>query len=336
MRVLRLYGAGDLRLAEEPAPVAGPGEALVRVTAVGICGSDLHWFEESSIGDAALSRPLVLGHEAAGEIADGPRAGERVAVDPQVPCGACETCAEGRGHLCPDVRFLGHSVTDGALRELMAWPLENLVSLPDTVDDASGAMLEPLGVGIHAIRLARVRPGSTVGVFGCGPIGLLIAQLAFAAGATSVVATDRLPQRVAAARRLGAIATVVDGGTERAALLEATGGRGVDVAIEAAGDDDALETAVALARPAATVVVAGIPPTDTTAVNASLARRKGLDLRFARRMIRTYPQAIALVLAGRVDVSSMVTDRFGLGEAQLAFATAARRGGLKVMVDPSA
>jgi L-iditol 2-dehydrogenase len=174
VRALRLHGVGDLRLADEPVPVPGPADGLVRVTAVGICGSDLHWYDESGIGDAALTRPLVLGHEAAGVIVAGPRAGQRVALDPQVPCGACETCAAGREHLCPQVRFLGHSVTDGAMRDLLAWPMANLVPLPDAIDDVAGAMLEPLGVAIHALRLGRVRPGDAVGVFGCGPIGLLL------------------------------------------------------------------------------------------------------------------------------------------------------------------
>jgi L-iditol 2-dehydrogenase len=336
MRALRLHGVGDLRLADEPAPLPGPDEALVRVTAVGICGSDLHWYDESAIGEAVLTRPLVLGHEAAGVIVDGPRAGERVALDPQVPCGACETCAAGRGHLCPKVRFLGHSVTDGALRELLAWPAANLVPLPDTIDDVAGAMLEPLGVAIHALRLARVRPGDTVGIFGCGPIGLLLIQLARVAGATTIVATDRLPHRVEAARRLGAVAALVEDGTERGFLLHATAGRGVDAAIEVAGEDDAIETAIALARPAGTVVVAGIPAGDHSTIAASIARRKGLDLRFSRRMNRVYPRAIALVEAGLVDVASLVTHRFPIADGEAAFRAAARRDGLKVVVEPSA
>lgn len=335
VRALRLHAAGDLRLADEPAPVPGPGEALVRVTAVGICGSDLHWYDESGIGDAVLTRPLVLGHEAAGVIAGGPRAGQRVAIDPSVPCGACETCTLGRGHLCPEVRFLGHSTTDGALRELLAWPLDNLVPLPDSIDDIAGAMLEPLGVAIHALRLGRVRPGDTVGVFGCGPIGLLLVQLARLAGATIVVATDRLPHRVEAATRLGAVAAIVDGGAERDVLLRATGGRGVDAAIEIAGDDDAIDAAVALARPAATVVVAGIPAGDQSTITASIARRKGLDLRFSRRMVHTYPAAIALVEAGRVDVGAVVSHMFALEDFDAAFRTAVRREGHKVVVTPA-
>lgn len=334
MKTLRLHGAGDLRLADEPAPIAGPGEALVRVTAVGICGSDLHWYDESGIGDAVLDRPLVLGHEAAGVIVDGPRAGQRVAIDPSVPCGACETCALGRGHLCPQVRFLGHSTTDGALRELMAWPLDNLVPLPHTIDDASGAMLEPLGVAIHALRLARIRPGDAVGVFGCGPIGLMLVQLARIAGATTIVATDRLAHRVEEARRLGALAVLVDGGAERDELVRATGGRGVDAAIEIAGDDDAIDTAIALARPAGTVVVAGIPAGDRSTITASVARRKGLDLRFSRRMVHVYPRAIALVEGGHVDAGAVVSHLFALDDFDAAFGTAVRREGHKVVVTP--
>ena len=336
MKALRLHGVGDLRLADEPTPTPGPAEAMVRVTAVGICGSDLHWYDESGIGDAELTRPLILGHEAAGVIVDGPRAGQRVALDPQVPCGACETCAAGRGHLCPQVRLLGHSVTDGAMRELLAWPMAHLVPLPDAIDDAAGAMLEPLGVGIHALGLARVRPGDAVGVFGCGPIGLVLIQLARAAGATTIVATDRLPHRVEAARRLGAVAALVRDGAERDVLLGATAGRGVDAAIEIAGEDDAIETALALARPAGIVVVAGIPAGDHSTIRSSTARRKGLDLRFSRRMNRAYPRAIALVEAGLVDVSSLVTHRFAIDDFEAAFRTAARREGLKVMLDPSA
>jgi L-iditol 2-dehydrogenase len=335
MKALRLHGAADLRLADEPEPVPGDGEALVRVTAVGICGSDLHWYDESAIGGVALSRPLVLGHEAAGVILEGPRAGQRVAIDPQLPCGTCETCLAGLGHLCQGVRFLGHSVTDGALREMLAWPLDALVPLPDTIDDDAGAMLEPLGVALHALRLARVRPGDSVAVLGCGPIGILLIELARRAGATRIVATDRLAHRVAAAREAGAIAALVDGGSEREALRAATGGRGVDAAIEIAGDDDAIDTAIALARPAATVVVAGINTVEQSTIEAAIARRKGLDLRFARRMGRTYPAAIALVESGLIDINTIVTHRFPLADFDTAFRAAARRDGLKVVIRPA-
>src|SRR5688500_12861488 len=140
MRVARLHGVQDIRVSEEPTPTAGPGESLVRVTAVGLCGSDLHWYTEAGIGDARLSNPLVVGHEMAGVSEGGPRHGERVAIDPAIPCGRCDLCLRGHPNLCPTVRFAGHGVLDGGLREFMAWPTERLHTLPDTLTDADGAM----------------------------------------------------------------------------------------------------------------------------------------------------------------------------------------------------
>jgi L-iditol 2-dehydrogenase len=333
VRVARLHGPGDVRLSDEPAPDPGPGEALVRVTAVGICGSDLHWFEDSAIGDAGLVRPLVLGHEAAGVVDSGRLAGQRVAIDPSVACGRCDTCARGLPHLCPDVRFLGHSTTDGAMREWIAWPESHLVALPDTLDDTTGAMLEPLGVAIHALRLAGLRPGDSVGVFGAGPIGRLLIRLALASGASMVVATDRLAHRVEAARADGATAALVAGGTELDALRDALGGKPLDTAIEIAGDDDAIRTAVQLVKPASRVVIAGISAGDLAALPAATARRKGLDLRFSRRMNRVYPEAIAL--APRIRPAELVSAMFPLASADAAMARAARRLGHKIMVRPA-
>jgi len=334
MQVARLHGVGDVRVADEPEPVAGPGEVIVRVTAVGICGSDLHWYEESAIGDAALTDPLCLGHEAAGVIETGPRGGQRVAIDPSLACGRCETCARGLPHLCPDVRFLGHSTTDGAMRERIPWPERHLVPIPDSIDDLAGAMLEPLGVAIHALRLAGLRPGDTIGIFGAGPIGRLLIRLALASGASAVVATDRLPHRVEAARSDGAFAALVDGGREVDVLREALGGRPLDTTIEIAGEADAVRTAALLARPGTRVVVAGIPAHDTIELPASLLRRKGLDLRFARRMNRVHEEAIAL--APRIRPEEVVTATYPIEDAPLAMAEAARRAGSKVVIRPTA
>jgi L-iditol 2-dehydrogenase len=335
VKSLRLFGPGDLRLVDEAPPVPGPGDELVRVAAVGICGSDLHWFAEAGIGDALLSRPLVLGHEAGGVIESGPRRGQRVAIDPAIGCEECEQCLAGHVHLCLRIRFAGHGATDGLLRELVAWPGRCLIPVPDSLSDEDVAMLEPLGVALHAIRLARIRPGEQVGVFGCGPIGQFLIQLARASGAATILATDVLPHRVAAAREAGAtVATLVAGGSERGELLAATGGHGVDVAFEAAGEDDAVETSVALAAPGGTVVIVGIPSQDHTTFTASTARRKGLTIKLSRRMNRVYPDLIRLVEAGFVDVRSVVTARHPLSEYRTAFGSAAAREGLKVVVRP--
>jgi L-iditol 2-dehydrogenase len=329
MNVMRLYGVGELRISNEPIPVPLPGEQLVRVTTVGICGSDLHWFIQSGIGDARLTRPLVLGHEFSGLT----ESGERVAVDPAIPCGKCEYCKQGNQNLCPEVRFAGHGSEDGALREYLAWDNQHCFQLPDLLTDEEGAMLEPLGVAIHAVDLAQIKPGMTVGVFGCGPIGLLIVQMARLAGATNVIATDIFPHRVQAARAFGANHTYqVDNRLPDELVREASGGRGVDVAFDAAGTQNAVDDAFAAVIPGGKVILVGIPDDDKTSFSASTARRKGLTIKMVRRMKFTYPRAIDLVVHQRVNVLSLITHRFPLAQAQEAFMTASRRDGLKVMV----
>ena len=195
MRSVRLHGAGDLRWRDEPAPLVGESETLVRVTDVGVCGSDLHWFAEGGIGDARLTRPVVPGHEIAGVVEEGPLAGTPVAVDPAIPCGACPSCLRGNRNLCPQVGFAGHGTIDGGLREIMAWPTHLLHPLPPALATTDGAVLEPLGVAIHALDLGHLRPACTIAVVGCGPIGLLLLQAALASGATAALAVDPLAHR---------------------------------------------------------------------------------------------------------------------------------------------
>ena len=336
MKVARLHGVGDIRLADESKPDSGSGKSLVRVTAVGLCGSDLHWFGEGGIGDAALTKPLVLGHEIGGVLEGGPQHGRRVAVDPAQPCGQCEECHDGNRNLCRLVRFAGHGGHDGGLREFISWPAALLHPVPDSFSDADAAMLEPLGVALHAMDLSRVRVGDTVAIVGCGPIGLCAVQLARVAGATQVVAVEPLRHRRAAAAQYGAD-VVLDASDEevRTALDEATSGRGVDAVLEAAGNDAAVALAVHVARPGARVVLAGIPDQDTMTFPAAAARRKGLTLKLARRMQEMYPRAFRLVEQGRVDIRSLVTHTFPLDDIGEAFRVAYRREGLKVVVVPN-
>jgi L-iditol 2-dehydrogenase len=195
-------------------------------------------------------------------------------------------------------------------------------------------MVEPLCVAIHAVDLGHIKPGMTVGVFGCGPIGLLVLQVAHLAGAARLIATEKLPHRLEAARSLGAIAFQADEGRESAEILAVTGGRGVDVAFEATEDDGAVEAAIAAAKPGGRVVLIGIPTGDRTTFTASVARRKGLTIKLTRRMKHAYQRAIRLVERGLVDVDSLVTHRFPLAEFDQAFSVAQRRDGLKVVVEP--
>lgn len=338
MSVLRLHGVGDLRLHREPIPDPVPGEVLLRVSSVGICGSDLHWVGEGEIGDARLSRPLILGHEFSGVVTD-PRSslnGQRVAVDPAIPCLECEYCLDGKPNMCEAMHFAGHGTDDGALREYLTWPERNLHPLPEGISDQEGALLEPLGVALHAVRLGKVQPGAAVGVFGVGSIGLMIVQLLAIQGAGEIIVTDRLPHRLEAAMSMGATQgfLVTDQWDPREAW-EATQGRGVQAAFEVAGENQAVETSVEAVKPGGRVVLVGIPAQDWTTFTASTARRKGITIKLSRRMIYTYPRAIQLVGEGVIDLQSLITRQFPLSEYHEAFQVASQRQGLKTVIDLS-
>jgi L-iditol 2-dehydrogenase len=330
MKVLRLHACSTFRLHDEPEPIPGSGQKKLQVKAVGICGSDLHWFSEGGIGDTQLEHPIVLGHEFAGITENG----QRVAVDPAIPCRQCELCLHGHPNLCENVIFAGHGKQDGALRESMVWDEKNLFPIPDSLTYADGAMLEPLGVAIHAVDLAHLKAGMAIGVFGCGTIGLLIVQLARLSGATTILATDKLIHRVDAARALGATkAILAEGGHEIQELMAATGWRGVDVAFEVAGEQEAVETTIATVIPGGKAILVGIPADDHTSFPASVARRKGLTIKLVRRMKHTYPRALDLVSRGLVDVRCLVTHHLSLEKAAEAFTLAQRREGIKVIIE---
>ena len=220
------------------------------------------------------------------------------------------------------------------MREYMAWNEKCLFPIPDSLTFEDGAMLEPLGVAIHAVDLAHLKAGMTVGVFGCGPIGLLIIQMAKLAGAANIIATDKLPHRVEAAKAFGAEQAFLPGtNSEVEEIRAATRGRGVDVAFESAGMQDAVDTSFAAVVMGGKVMMVGIPDEERTSFSASTARRKGLTIKMVRRMKNTYPRAIELVSKGLVDVRSIVTHRFSLDQAEEAYRVAERREGLKVILE---
>lgn len=336
MKVLRLDKSGNFNLYEEAVPSTIQDETLIQITAVGICGSDVHWFEHGGIGDEIVTQPLVLGHEFAGVVAEGNQKDQPVAVDPAIPCWNCDFCHRGHPNFCQTLRFAGHGSQDGALREFMPWPTDNLYEIPASMTPNEGAMLEPLGVAIHATDLGKLKAGTRIGIYGCGPIGLLIVQLARIMGAVQIVATDKLKHRLEAAESFGATQTfLAQNGDEIADIMSATNSRGVDVAIEAAGENEAVETAIETVKYGGRVVLVGIPQEDRTSFRASAARRKGLTIKLSRRMKLTYPRAINLVKNGLIDVKSIVSHEFPLVDYEQAFRIAQYREGLKVILKPS-
>jgi L-iditol 2-dehydrogenase len=326
MRASRLYGVRDLRVEDQPRPVPGPGEVLLKVAAVGTCGSDVHYYVEGRIGDQVVTAPITMGHEFSAWVADlgdgvtGLDVGQLVAVEPAIHCGECECCQHGHPNLCPNVRFCGTPPIDGVFAEYAVMPAENCFPLPEGFTPAEGAMLEPLGVAIHTVDLAHLKPGYTVAVLGAGPIGLLTAAVARAAGAGEIYVTEPLAyRREFALQHVADVALNPDNTDVVAEIMRLTGGRGVDVAFEAAGAPETPDQAARVTRPGGKVVVAGIPSEDAMAFTASVVRRKGLTIKMVRRMKHTYPRSIALVQKGMVDVASLATHTFPLERIAEAF-----------------
>lgn len=350
MQAARLYGPRDMRIDEVPEPPPpGEGEVLIEVTAVGVCGSDLHTYADGRIGDTAVQSPLVLGHEFAGVVlAVGPEArdgldqplrpGQRVAVDPATPCWRCEMCEAGHPNLCHRLHFCGLWPDDGALQERMVVEARTCFPIPDTISDVEGALLEPLGIAIHAVDLGKLKVARSVAVLGCGPIGLLTIKLAWLSGADPIYAFDCFPWRVEKARAWGATgAWTLDEGDPVERVQALTAGRGVDVAFEAAWADHSVQQAADMARMGGRVVLVGIPGDDRLAMRHSTARRKGLTILLSRRMKHVYPRAIHLATTQHyaLDLEDMVSHRLPLTEAARAFAmnTAYEEGVHKIVID---
>ncbi len=348
MKAVKLYGAKDLRLDDvNDPPAPGAGEVLIRVGAVGICGSDLHMYEDGRIGDTDYDGALIIGHEFMGEVLavgedarDGNyeplKVGQRVAVDPSTPCWHCEMCEKGHPNICPNHTFYGVYPTDGALQECMVVTARNCFPMPDDVSDGAGTLLETLGVAVHALDLAKIKIGDTVAVIGSGPVGLLILQLVKLAGASKIYAFDKFDWRVEKARELGATTTWNVNEVDPVSVLnDVTEGRGVDVAIEAAWADHSIQMAADMARLGGRLVLVGIPGNDQLHMQHSTARRKGLTIRMARRMKHTYPRAIELATSGRVDLEGLISHHVPLAEAPEAFKMNAEyaEGVHKIIVD---
>ncbi|MBN1991623.1 MAG: alcohol dehydrogenase catalytic domain-containing protein [Anaerolineae bacterium] len=332
MTAVRLHGPRDMRLEQIPHPGSpGLGQALLRITTVGVCGSDLHLYKDARIGSEAVQSPFILGHEFAAVVeAVGPESrdgfdrpllpGMRVAVDPAVPCWRCERCQHGQPNLCRRLHFCGTYPDQGSLCQWMHMPARCCFPLPDAVDDTAGAMLEPLGIALHTVDLARIKVGHSVAILGAGCIGLLILQLAKLSGAAPIFISDKFPWRLTLAKKYGAIPLNCDEVDQAKAVLQATDGRGVDIAIEAAWADQSVQTAAEMLCYGGRLVIAGISEDDQLRIQHSTVRRKGADIRLVRRMKNTYPRTLHLAESGAVDLQTMITHRFPLAKTPEAYA----------------
>ncbi len=321
-----LHGKRDLRAEERPDPVAGPGEVLIQVRRMGICGSDVHYFATGHCGAFVPRRPFVLGHELAGQIVEtgsgvsGMAVGQRVAVDPSRPCRDCKTCHAGRSNLCRDMRYLGSASTDphvdGAFSSYIAIPAENCYPLPDNVDYKEATMLEPLSVATHAVMRAGSLAGKSVLILGAGTVGQLVLLVARAMGAASIAVTDVRQEALDLATAQGADHVSF---SERAREeLIAFSPSGFDVAIEASGAPEALRLALELSDRGGTIVQLGTLPAEVE-LPAHLIMQKELQVTGSFRFADVFSQALNLIVTSRVDVRPVISHTFGFGELVRAF-----------------
>lgn len=316
MRAAMQTGVGRIEIVERPVPRPGPGQALVRLRAIGICGSDVHYYAEGRIGDAVVGYPFVLGHEPAGEVAalgEGVTdlaVGDRVALEPALPCGQCEICRTGHPNCCPSVKFLGTPPVQGTFEEYHLYDARQCLKIPDNVSFEAAATLEPMAVGVHAVNNARLAMGARVAIMGSGPIGIVTAMAARAAGASFIAMTDLISSRREHAARYADL--VLDPRAVNAPEEINRAAGAIDVAFEAAGDQAAIDDATLCVRPAGTAVIVGIPAVDQISLWAHLLRRKELTLIMSRRSNFALQPAIRMMAAGLIRPEEIVTHRFPL------------------------
>lgn len=325
MKAAVLVSPRRIEIQERPVPEPGPHQVRIKVAAVGVCGSDVHYYEKGRIGSAVVQYPTILGHEPSGivdAVGEGCqlKPGTRVAVEPASPCMKCEHCLGGRHNICPNVEFLGTPPIDGIYMQYHCMPEHCCVPIADSLSLIEAAMLEPFGVGLHAVRLARLEPGETVAIFGSGPIGLVTLMSARLAGASKILCTDLVPARLEFAKKLGADAVMnaADGDVVKW-VGEQTKGRGVDVTFEAAGEQATVTHTCSSARIGGRGFIIGIPSVPEFTIPMHECRRRELALQQVRRSNGEAIKVLPMVEAGTIDLKPLATHFFPLEKVTDAF-----------------
>lgn len=325
MKVAVMNGIGKMGFEERAIPTARDNEVLVKLEYVGICGSDLHYYETGAIGDYVVKPPFVLGHEPGGTVVEVGKnvthlkVGDRVALEPGKTCGHCEFCKTGRYNLCPDVVFFATPPVDGVFQEYVAHEADLCFKLPENVSTMEGALIEPLAVGFHAAMQGGAKAGQTAVVMGAGCIGLVTMMALKAMGVSKVYVVDIMQRRLDKAMELGADG-VINGSEVNAveAVMELTGGKGCDLAIETAGTQITTVQTIHMTKKGSTIVLVGYSKSGEMTLPMSLALDKELTFKTVFRYRHIYPMAIDAVAAGKVNLKGIVTDVFSLDEAQKA------------------
>ena len=295
-----------------PYPELGDDEVVVKMEYVGICGSDVHYYEKGRIGSFVVNSDFILGHEGAGTIVSigknvtSHKVGDRVALEPGIPCGHCYYCKTGNYHLCPDVRFLATPPYDGCFRNFISYPADMAFTLPSNVSSKEGSLVEPLAVGLHAVEQGDVKLGDSIVILGAGCIGLMTLLASKARGASDITVVDVMDNRLDKAKEMGAT-HVINAKRDDAVLAvkKLTKNRGVDVAFETAGSDFTARECAHLIRRGGTVVLVGMAAKDSFEYDFSVLMAKEATIKTVFRYKNIYPSAISAIAHGNIDLSKL-------------------------------
>ncbi|GMR37359.1 hypothetical protein PMAYCL1PPCAC_07554, partial [Pristionchus mayeri] len=335
-----LYGKDDLRMEQREIPVAKKGELLIRVHTVAICGSDVHYLRHGAIGSFIVNAPMVVGHETSGTVegvgegVDGFAPGDRVAMEPGIPCRMCSQCKSGSYNLCPEMRFFATPPVHGTLTRFVSHPADFCFKLPPSVSYEEGALLEPLSVGVYACKRAGITVGQKVFVLGAGPVGLLSALVALSHGVSSVVITDIDEGRLALAKECGVHHAVNVKGLSPAEAREkvlAALGQEPDASIECTGVGPSIETAITTTRSGGVAILVGMASARCDLPILAAACRE-VDLRGIFRYRNCYPTALELVASKRIDLSKLTSAHYSLEQTREAFERSQKADVVKVFI----
>jgi len=343
MKAARFTALRQVELVDAPEPLLErPGDVLLQIDRVGICGSDVHYYLDGRIGNQILKYPATLGHECSGTVLEtgsavqGLKAGDRVAVDPAFPCGACDQCLGGRSHTCRQLLFMGApGQAPGGLAERYVAPAVCCTAVPAAMSLDEAMLVEPLSIGLHAVRLSQLAAGMRIAILGAGPIGLSVLLCAKATAPCTALVADLLDERLAAACRCGADAALNPGQSDLAAAIAQAAPQGLDLVFECSGDPACVEQGQSLLRPGGALMLVGIPPGDAVTFDPHRMRRFELRFQAVRRQNECVAPVIRLIADGRLDPAPLLTHRFPLREISAAFELVAgyRDGVIKADVD---
>ena len=343
MKSWKLTGLRQMELQEGPDPgTPGEGELLLKVETVGICGSDIHYYNTGRIGEQVVQYPFTVGHECAatiinaGEDTPGFKPGDRVVVDPAIPCYDCDQCRAGREHTCMNLKFLGcPGQAEGCLSEMIIMPSKSCFKIPDNISFAEAAFAEPLSIGYYAVQLSRIKKGENIAVLGVGPIGDSVLISAREAGAGNIYVTDKIDKRLEISSSLGAAEVYNVNRHNAVTEISSMEPAMLDIVYECCGQQEALDQAIDLLKPGGKLMIVGIPEFERWSFRADNARRKEISIMHVRRQNGCMQPALDLISEGKVDTNILLTHRLLFEKSKEAFDLVASYGDgvLKALID---